>query len=104
MIVVHVPPDAAAAVLGAISDAGGGVVGEYTHCAFTNGGEGRFKPGPEANPHIGDKDTINAVPEVRIETFCDRSRAKAVAAAIRAAHPYEEPGLYLVPLLEEHEL
>jgi hypothetical protein len=44
------------------------------------------------------------VEEVRIETFCDRDRAKAVVAAIRAAHPYEEPVIYLLPLLDEADL
>jgi hypothetical protein len=71
-IVVGVPPEHVGAVLDAISSAGGGIIGNYTHCAFTSGGEGRFKPNAAANPHVGEKQTINAVPETRIETFCER--------------------------------
>ncbi len=104
MIVVGVPPEHAETVLGAIADAGGGVVGEYTHCAFTSTGLGRFKPAEAANPHVGEKGAINSVPEVRIETFCERARARAVTAAIRQAHPYEEPVIYVLPLLSEHDL
>jgi hypothetical protein len=104
MIVVGAPPDSVDAVLAAIAGAGGGVLGNYTHCAFTNPGNGRFKPGERANPHVGAKDMINSVDEVRIETFCDRERAKAVVAAIRTAHPYEEPVIYLIPLLAEGDL
>jgi hypothetical protein len=104
MIVVTVPPEAADRVLDAISAAGGGIIGNYTHCAFTNAGTGRFKPGAEANPHIGAKEAINAVDEVRIETFCERAAARQVVQAIRQAHPYEEPVIYLIPLLSEEEL
>jgi hypothetical protein len=104
MIVIPTPAEAVEKVLDAISSAGGGVLGEYTHCAYTSLGTGRFKPSPAANPHVGEHGEINAVDEVRIETFCDRSVAKAVVAAIRAAHPYEEPVIYLIPLLSEHDL
>ncbi|RMG80154.1 MAG: hypothetical protein D6712_18515 [Chloroflexi bacterium] len=104
MIVVTAPPDAVEQVLDAISAAGGGIIGNYTHCAFTNTGTGRFKPSAAANPHIGEKESINAVEEVRIETFCERQVAKAVVQAIREAHPYEEPVIYLIPLLDENAL
>jgi hypothetical protein len=104
LIITTAPQDAVEAVLDAIASAGGGVIGAYTHCAFTNPGIGRFKPAAEANPHVGTKGEINAVDEVRIETFCERGRAKAVVAAIHAAHPYEEPVIYLVPLLSENDV
>jgi hypothetical protein len=104
MIITTLPESHLTAVLNAIAAAGGGVIGEYTHCAFTNSGTGRFKPSAAANPHVGMKDEINAEPEVRIETFCKREIAKAVVQAIRAAHPYEEPVIYLVPLIDENEL
>lgn len=104
MIVVTVPEEHVEVVLNAIAEAGGGQVGDYTHCAFTNRGTGRFKPSAAANPHVGEVGAINAEPEVRVETFCQRSVGKAVVRAIRAAHPYEEPAIYIVPLLSEDDL
>ncbi|NWG18603.1 MAG: hypothetical protein HXY41_18430 [Chloroflexi bacterium] len=104
MIVTTAPPEAVAPLLDAIAAAGGGVLGAYTHCAFTHPGTGRFKPGDQANPYTGTKQQVNAVDEVRIETFCSRQAARAVVAAIRGAHPYEEPVIYLIPLLVEDEL
>jgi hypothetical protein len=98
-VVTGVPESHLEPVLDAISSAGGGIVGQYTHCAFTNSGVGRFKPDESANPHIGMKQQINSVDEWRIETFCDRDKAKAVVQAIRDAHPYEEPVIYVMPLL-----
>lgn len=99
-IVTTVPESHLEAVLDAISAAGGGIVGHYTHCAFTNAGVGRFKPSDAANPHSGQKGQINAEDEWRIETFCNREDAKAVVAAIKEAHPYEEAVVYVLPLLD----
>jgi len=104
MLVVASPPAAVNTLLDAISGAGGGIIGEYSHCAFTSDGFGRFKPSAQAAPHIGDVDQINQVPEVRIETFCERANIKKVVQAIRQAHPYEEPVIYIIPLLSEEEL
>lgn len=104
MIVVSTPPDSVESVLDAIASAGGGTVGHYTHCAFTSSGLGRFMPDAAATPHTGKKGIINAVDEVRIESFCEQAGAKAVLHAIRTAHPYEEPVIYLIPVLDESDL
>ena len=104
MIVTSAPPINLEEVLDAIASAGGGVIGEYTHCAFTNLGQGQFKPSNQAQPHVGEINSVNQVDEIRIETFCERAIAKKVVSAIRQAHPYEEPVIYLIPLLNEHDL
>lgn len=104
LIVTGVSPDGVEPILEAIASAGGGVVGDYTHCAFTNDGFGRFKPTESAQPHVGAVNTINKETEVRIETFCLRSIGKKVVSAIREAHPYEEPIIYIIPMLSEDDL
>jgi hypothetical protein len=104
MIVAGAPHAYINQILDAIASVGGSILGDYTHCAFTNTGRGQFKPGASASPHTGEKEQINRVDETRIETFCDLDKARAVVQAIRAAHPYEEPVIYLIPLLSEDEL
>jgi len=103
MLVTTVPPEHVDAVLAAISAAGAGVVGEYSECAFVSAGTGRFRAGAGSNPAYGQRGELNEVAEVRIETWVERSRARAVVAALRAAHPYEEPVIYLIPLVDEDE-
>lgn len=100
-IVVGVPHTHLYTLLDAMAAAGAGQLGEYTHCSYASDGVGRFKPSAAANPVLGERETINEVPEVRVETICERDKVKGVIAAIRAAHPYEEPMLYLIPLLSE---
>lgn len=103
-IVFTVPEADLEAVLAAMGAAGAGVLGEYTFCSFSQPGTGRFLPSEAATPHVGATGALNREPEIRVETFCERAQARAVVAAIRAAHPYEEPVIYIVPLLSEDEL
>lgn len=91
-------------ILKAMGEAGAGVLGEYTFCSFSTDGTGRFLPSDSATPHVGEVGAINQEAEVRVETFCDRNKARAVVNAIKAAHPYEEPVVYIIPLLDEAEL
>jgi hypothetical protein len=100
-VVTTVPETHLNAVLEALANAGAGVIGHYTHCSFALAGTGRFKPDAEAQPALGTKEQINTEPEIRVETFCPRDRVRAVTAALRAAHPYEEPVIYLLPILNE---
>jgi hypothetical protein len=103
-IVVGVPRAMLQTMLDAIAAAGAGVIGEYSHCSFTVAGMGRFKPSSASNPFAGEKGVVNQVDDVHIETFCAREQAKAVTAAIRMAHPYEAPVVYLIPMLSEDDL
>ena len=103
-IIVHVPLDSADKVREAIGDTGAGTVGEYTHCSFSSVGTGRFVPSADANPHIGKTGQLEEVEEVSIEVVCERDTAKIALEAIRKAHPYEEVGFEIIPLLDESDL
>ena len=90
-VVVTVPENEADALRKAIGDAGGGMVGNYSYCSFSVKGTGRFLPADGANPAIGQVGQLKEVAEERIEINCDEQNVRAVIAAIRAAHSYEEP-------------
>lgn len=63
----------------------------YESCSFTCSGVGRFKPVHAATPFVGQLDTTAQVAEDRIELLLPRHQQSAVLAAIKAAHPYEQP-------------
>jgi hypothetical protein len=102
-IVVGVPALHLQDVLEALASAGAGVIGNYSYCSYRNIGTGRFKPNDAANPAVGARGEITEVEEYRIETFCTVDKVKQVCDAVRKAHPYEEPLLYLFPLLDEDD-
>jgi len=94
MFVTSVPTASADAVRAAIASAGGGKLGNYTHCSFSYKGTGRFLPNVNAHPAYGKKGELAQVEEERIEVLCERAKIKDIIAAMKKAHPYEEPAYH----------
>ena len=103
-IVTFVPETHADIVREAIGNAGGGHIGNYTHCTFSVKGVGRFKPGEGAHPITGAIGRLESVQEEKIEFVCERVLAKKVMEAIRRVHPYEEVPFDVYPLISETEI
>jgi hypothetical protein len=99
-LVVFVPKDALEPVRDAIFAAGAGRLGDYERCCWYTEGTGTFLPLPGADPAIGEVGEEQRVPELRLETIYPDEAHEAVLAALRAAHPYEEPAFDVVPLIE----
>jgi dinuclear metal center YbgI/SA1388 family protein len=78
-------------VVDALAAAGAGGLGAYRRCAFLAPGTGTFEPGPDAHPTIGRPGERETVAETRVEMIAARAARADVLAALRAAHPYEEP-------------
>lgn len=97
-LVVFVPLSHADAVRDAIHAAGGGTLGNYSHASFSSRGVGRFKPKQGANPAVGQIGELNEVEEERIEVLVDKAVVDDVVAAMKKAHPYEEPAYDLYKL------
>ncbi|ABK73705.1 Nif3-like dinuclear metal center hexameric protein [Mycolicibacterium smegmatis] len=96
--VVFVPAADADALREALFAAGAGRIGDYSHCSWSVAGTGQFLPHDGASPAIGEVGTVEQVSEDRVEVIAPaRLRAK-VLAAMRAAHPYEEPAFDILPL------
>lgn len=92
--VVFVPtenPENADAVKEAMFAAGAGHIGDYSHCSWTATGIGQFLPHDGATPTIGAVGTVERVPEERVEMIAPSRMRGRVLAAMRTAHPYEEP-------------
>ncbi|OZM80164.1 YqfO family protein [Pseudonocardia sp. MH-G8] len=88
------------AVHDALSAAGAGRLGDYSHCSFATAGTGQFMPLEGAHPTIGAVGRLERVAETRLEMVLPRGRRRAVVAALRAAHPYEEPAFDLFELAD----
>jgi hypothetical protein len=99
-LVVFVPTSHGPAVRAALALSGAGAIGAYDSCTFTSAGTGRFRPLAGATPFLGAIGALEEVQEERIETIVLGARLKGVLAALRAAHPYEEPAIHVTgPLL-----
>lgn len=89
--VILVPPADAENLRQALFAAGAGTVGDYTHCSWSVIGDGQFLPGPNANPAVGTPGTLERGPEERVEVIAPAALRANILAALRGAHPYEEP-------------
>ena len=98
-LVVFVPPDALDAVRDAVFSAGAGRIGAYERCSWYAEGTGTFRPLPGANPTVGEVGEEERVAELRLETVFPQEREADVLAALRRAHPYEEPAFDVYALL-----
>lgn len=99
-LVVFVPLDALETVREALFQAGAGKIGDYTRCSFFTEGTGTFLPGEGSSPAIGVPGREERVAEARLETVYPADRHDEVIAALRRAHPYEEPAFDVYALLE----
>jgi dinuclear metal center YbgI/SA1388 family protein len=97
-IVTFVPGGKVQRIVDAMASAGAGAIGDYDRCAFLIDGEGTFRPGPSSNPAIGTRGKVEVVAETRIEMVLPRAARDAVVAALRRAHPYEEPAFDVLEL------
>lgn len=96
--VVYVPAEHADAVRAAVFGAGAGRIGDYSCCSWSVTGTGQFLPHDGARPAIGTVGEVERLPEDRIEVIAPAGSRAAVLAAMRAAHPYEEPAFDVIPL------
>ena len=100
-IIVTMPLENVEEVRNAICEAGAGVIGNYTHCSMSTKCVGTFKPTDEANPYIGEKNNLEFVDEEKLEVVCDVQKVKEVVSILRKTHPYEEPEIDIIPLIDE---
>lgn len=97
--VVYVPREKSEAVQAAVFEAGAGHIGDYSHCSWSISGIGQFLPHEGASPAVGSVGTVERVAEDRFEVVAPARIRAAVLAAMRAAHPYEEPAFDVFALL-----
>ncbi len=99
-LVWFVPEDALDTTRDAVFSAGAGRIGEYERCSWYAAGTGTFFGGDETSPTLGERGREERVAELRVETVVPAARLDDVVAALRDAHPYEEPAYDVYPLVD----
>ena len=99
-LVWFVPVEALEATRDAVFAAGGGRIGDYERCSWYTAGTGTFFGGEGTEPVLAESGREEHVAELRVETVVPADRVGEVVAALRAAHPYEEPAFDVYPLVD----
>ena len=76
-------------------------IGNYRDCSFQGDGVGRFTPDSGAQPFVGSAGKPQEQQESRLELLLCKERLAGAVAALKVAHPYEEPAFDLYPVLNQ---
>ncbi|QCU90422.1 NGG1p interacting factor NIF3 [Thiomicrorhabdus sediminis] len=100
-LTVFIPETHLEQVKQAMFAAGGGVIGNYDNCSWQVKGQGQFRALPGSSAFIGELNELAVVDEYRVELVVEKSRIKAVIAALKSAHPYETPAFDVLEVISE---
>ena len=101
-LAVFVPLSHLDKVADAVHQAGGGIIGEYSHCSFRTTGTGTFKGSQESNPSMGNRGKNEFIEEVKLEVLVDEWKLNRVISALKTTHPYEEVAYDIYTLKNEN--
>ncbi|MSR17650.1 MAG: Nif3-like dinuclear metal center hexameric protein [Phycisphaerales bacterium] len=97
-LLTYCPSSSAEDVRSALASSGAGRIGDYECCSFSTSGTGTFRGTPSSSPRVGRKGQLERVEEVCISVVTSQRALAASIAALRSAHPYEEPAIEVIPL------
>lgn len=103
-LVIFTPATHAEEIRKVLGNAGAGFIGNYSHCSFSANGTGRFLPGENTDPFIGQQGKLEQVDEVRIETIVPEHLLRRTVTAMVKAHPYEEVAYDVYPVENKGEV
>ncbi|MCH2135297.1 MAG: Nif3-like dinuclear metal center hexameric protein [Phycisphaerales bacterium] len=97
-LITYAPRDAVMGIRDAVAQAGAGRIGEYDMCSTSVESVGTFRPGEGSDPTIGTHGELEFIEECRLMLPCSSEALTGAIAALRSAHPYEEPPVHVVAL------
>ncbi|MBQ9405281.1 MAG: divalent cation tolerance protein CutA [Desulfovibrio sp.] len=77
-----------------------GHLGNYDSCLSYSRVMGTWRPLEHTSPYIGTIGEVSEEPELKVEVTCRRDKLAETIAAIKRIHPYEEPVINALPLIQ----
>ncbi|WP_343209271.1 cytochrome C biogenesis protein [Anaerolentibacter hominis] len=84
----------------ALWSADAGHIGKYDRCLSYSEVTGCFRPLKGTRPYLGKENKVCYVREYKVEVTCRTDQAGNVIRGVKQVHPYEEPVINVIPLLE----
>lgn len=98
-IEIFIPEEAIDALREALHQAGAGRIGNYDHCISITPVTGYWRPLEGSHAYLGQVGELTSGSEYKVEVNCPLEAAGRALQAIRRVHPYEEPVINVLPLL-----
>ncbi len=100
-IEVYLPEEALEAITNALNAAGAGFVGNYDHVFSITRVIGNWRPLAGSSPYLGSLGKMETASEMKLEINCNQEHVSDALQAIRTNHPYEEPLIRVLPILND---
>ena len=98
-IEVFIPDEYVVSLRDVLAEIGVGRIGNYDHCLSVTAVRGYWRPLDGADPFLGQVGEVSEGAEGKIEVNCPRELIGDALKVIRQVHPYDEPLINLVPLV-----
>lgn len=98
---IYLPREYVEKIWEALHELGAGVVGDYDHVVSFAPVEGAWRPNQQADPYAGEPNELSYGNEYKLEIRCPYEHVSEALALIRRIHPYEEPLINILPLLND---
>lgn len=96
---IFLPASHLEAMRQALLEVDAGHIGRYDGCLSWSPVTSCWRPLPGSAPYQGREGVFSVEPELKLEVTCRTDRLDETLAAVRRAHPYEEPVINAIPLL-----
>lgn len=100
-IEVYLPEEALDAITAALNKAGAGFVGNYDYVFAITHVTGNWRPLAGSSPYQGTLGKVERASELKLEIDCREEFVSQAVQAIREHHPYEEPLIRVLPILND---
>ena len=98
-VAVQVPVGYLDAIMDSVSDSITPIYPGYTRVFTYWPVKGTWVPSEGSRPFIGEAGRVETADEMRLEFAVSSEEMPAAVAAIRRAHPYEEPAIDIIPMI-----
>jgi dinuclear metal center YbgI/SA1388 family protein len=102
-LTTYIPKTAVEQVKEALFVAGGGRIGNYSHCSFSLEGSGSFRPESGAQPTLGKLGKTHVEEEIQLHMTFPKRLKNQLLKTLFKSHPYEEVAYEITTLDNEHQ-
>lgn len=95
---IFVPASHFEAVRKALQSVDAGHIGNYDSCLSYSETTGCWRPLAGSHPYSGEEGRLCTAQEYKLEAVCRTEKVDETLRVVKAAHPYEEPVINVIPL------
>ena len=103
-IETFIPKESLQELRQALLEVDAGHIGNYRGCLSYYPVTGVWFSDEGSNPTVGQQGQWSEEPELKVEINVEDAKKDKAVEAIRRVHPYEEPFIAIIPMIDENDI